>query len=279
MTSIDESVHEPPVKRFKALFESTNPESMDLESIPMDDQIDTTISGLSQTQLDAESRSLRNVSGSSMSVLREEEEESQNVVAETSLQRGQKRRLSSEEDVEVQIVDEYRVGTTSDVAKPSNKRRAVENVNAISPVNPNSEVTTTMTRSKPPSTAGPIKSAITTGAPPGKPDTDDAFLKAIASTKRGKKNEDDFDREFNKLKLTKPELDRHDPGEEWGVLADFGDDSGLRGNFMVIVEVDPYRRESSAGLKEKSINCELDQRPNFKKFKKVSRFWCDFPCY
>lgn len=279
MTSIDESVHEPPVKRFKALFESTNPESMDLESIPMDDQIDTTISGLSQTQLDAESRSLRNVSGSSMSVLREEEEESQNVVAETSLQRGQKRRLSSEEDVEVQIVDEYRVGTTSDVAKPSNKRRAVENVNAISPVNPNSEVTTTMTRSKPPSTAGPIKSATTTGAPPGKPDTDDAFLKAIASTKRGKKNEDDFDREFNKLKLTKPELDRHDPGEEWGVLADFGDDSGLRGNFMVIVEVDPYRRESSAGLKEKSINCELDQRPNFKKFKKVSRFWCDFPCY
>ena len=281
LTSIDESVHEPPLKRFKALFESTNPESMNLESIPMDDQVDTTVSGPSQTQPDVESRSLRNMSGSSLAILREEEEETQNVATETSLQRGRKRRLSSEDDVEVQIMDEDRNGTTSDVAEPSNKRRAVENVNAISPVNPNSEETTTMTRgSEPPSKVGPTKAATTIGAPPGKPDTDDAFLKAIASTKRGKKNEDDFDREFNKLKLTKPELDRHDPEEEWGVLANFGDDSGLRGNFMVIVEIDPYQRESnSAGitrLKEKSINCEWGQRLNFKKFKKVSWVWYDF---
>jgi hypothetical protein len=35
-------------------------------------------------------------------------------------------------------------------------------------------------------------------------DTDESFLKAVNSMKRGKKHEDDFDREFNQLRITKP---------------------------------------------------------------------------
>jgi hypothetical protein len=276
LTSIEETIREPPLKKFKALFESTNPELMDIESAGPVDDVDGTASGMTQTQTDVEPRSL-NTGGSSLPILREEEEESQNIVADALLQRGKKRRLSSEDDVEIQVADGDRGHTTPDVAEPSTKRRAVENANAL--VIPNSEETTAMVRgrSKPPSNAGPVKSKTKAGAPPGKPDTDDAFLKAIASTKRGKKNEDEFDREFNKLKITKPELGRHEPEEEWNVLADFGNDSGLRGNFMVIVEIDPYERSAcSSGVKAKSVNCEWDQKPNFKKFKKVGSTWTSF---
>jgi len=235
---------------------------------PMDD--DAIEFGMTQTQPDTGPRSMGD---SSLTILREEEEETQNIAAESQLQRGKKRRLLSEDDVEMQIGDEDRGDTTSDLALPSNKRRALENFNAVSPVGPSSEEVTAMAGSgtEPPSNSGSVKSKSTSGALPGKPDTDDAFLKAIASTKRGKKNEDEFDREFNKLKLTKPELGRQEPEEEWDVLADFGNDSGLRGNFMVIVEVDLHERDRrSTGLKLKSTNCEWDQRPNFKKFKKVS---------
>jgi len=268
LSSIEETVREPPLKRFKALFEETNPDSASL----MDE--DAIESGITQTQPDTGPRSLRSMGDSSLTILREEEEETQNITTESQFQRGKKRRLSSEDDVEIQIGDEDQDDTMSDVAQPSNKRRALENFNAVSPVGPSSEEVTAMAGSggEHPSNSCPVKSKTTSGAPPGKPDIDDAFLKAIASTKRGKKNEDEFDREFNKLKLTKPELGRHEPEEEWDVLADFGDDSGLRGNFMVIVEVDLYERDRrNAGLRPKSTNCERDQGPNFKKFKKVSQ--------
>ncbi|KAH9160697.1 hypothetical protein EDB89DRAFT_1914535 [Lactarius sanguifluus] len=39
---------------------------------------------------------------------------------------------------------------------------------------------------------------------PNKLDTDENFLKAVNSMKRGKKHEDDFDREFNQLRITNP---------------------------------------------------------------------------
>lgn len=274
LSSIVETVREPPLKRFKALFEATNAESMDLESTsPMDDPIDAAASGMTQTQAGAVARSLDGVDW------REEEEETQNFVAETPLQRGKKRRLLSEDVVEFQIIDEDRGSTTADVAEPSNKRRAVENFNSIPPVVFNSDEIV-RSGSKSPSNVGIVK---TSGAPVGKPDTDDAFLKAIASTKRGKKNEDEFDREFNKLKITKPELDRHEPEEVWNVLADFGEDSGLRGNFMVIVEIDPYKRDGchvgSTGPKEKPANREWNQQPNFKKFNKVGDAGCSSGCH
>jgi hypothetical protein len=121
------------------------------------------------------------------------------------------------------------------------------------------------------------------GAPVGKPDTDAEFLKAVASTKKGKRTEDAFDREFNNLRISKPipedaERQQRDDDEEWRKFTDFGDDAGLRGNFMVVMEMNVYRSDeqgSSAparmgtGLRNKELPEGWRDKPNFKKFKKV----------
>jgi hypothetical protein len=151
------------------------------------------------------------------------------------------------------------------------KKRAIENVNAVErsegPLKPPS----TRAASKPPSSVIPAKKD-KQGAAPGKPDTDAAFLKAIASTRRGKKAEDKFDREFNNLKISKPEPEQQqEPEEEWGVLADFGDDTDLRGNFMVVVEMDVYKKDKGPDSQNSAINHVCSGKPNFKKFKKVRR--------
>jgi hypothetical protein len=112
--------------------------------------------------------------------------------------------------------------------------------------------------SKPPSSAIPAKKD-KQGAAFGKPDTDAAFLKAIASTKRGKKAEDKFDREFNNIE------EQQEPEEGWA--ADFGNDTGLRGNFMVVVELDVYKKDKD--LQNISTNHAWAGKPNFRKFKKV----------
>jgi hypothetical protein len=140
------------------------------------------------------------------------------------------------------------------------KKRAVEDVNAVQP--------STRSGSKPPPAAVVGKPGLKThktGAAPGKPDTDAAFLKALASTKRGKKAEDQFDRQFNQLKISKPGLDKEE--EEWAVLEDFGDDRNVRGNFMVVVEMEVFRKEG--GRPGGEVSVDWGQRPNFKKFKKV----------
>ena len=111
------------------------------------------------------------------------------------------------------------------------------------------------------------------GAAPGKPDQDDAFLKAVASTKRGKKHEDEFDREFNNLRISKPDLQREETEKAWAVLDDFGDDSGVRGNFMVVVEMEIFKKEETSRDAVRTHGGRLDWegRPNHKKFKKVGR--------
>ncbi|KAI6001982.1 hypothetical protein EDD15DRAFT_1570200 [Pisolithus albus] len=98
-------------------------------------------------------------------------------------------------------------------------------------------------------------------------DTDQAFLTAVASRKRGKKGEDDFDREFNKLRISKPDI-HGGQEEDWAVLGDFDNDvRNIRGNFMVVMEVDIYRdgrpRETAPARRD------YDGKPNFKKFKKT----------
>lgn len=134
----------------------------------------------------------------------------------------------------------------------------------------NSSIKTTLTSTR--LTAPPYDRS---GAEPGKPDRDEAFLKAVASTKRGKKQEDPFDREFNNLRISKPDLQSERASEDWAVLADFGDDSGLRGNFMVVVEMEVSRRQNSRrdAIKTTGSRSDWEGRPDFKKFKKVSR-WC-----
>lgn len=108
---------------------------------------------------------------------------------------------------------------------------------------------------------------INKGSEPKQLDTDQAFLTAVASRKRGKKGEDDFDREFNKLRISKPDI-RREEEEDWAVLGDFDDDvRNIRGNFMVVVDIGVYRHSQSRGTAKLSGN--YDGKPNFKKFKKV----------
>lgn len=176
------------------------------------------------------------------------------------------------EDVEMQAVDDELNPSPSEAGEPPPaKKRAVDNLNAVERSAPGAAAAPTS--NKPPSkvlTTDKTKE----GAVAGKPDTDAAFLKAIASTKRGKKTEDEFDREFNNLKISKPGLvDNPEPEDEWAVLAEFGDDSGLRGNFMTIVEMDLYRKDDDA-THQRTVNHSWGGQPNFKKFKQARVIFC-----
>ena len=98
-------------------------------------------------------------------------------------------------------------------------------------------------------------------------DVDAAFLKAIASTKKGKKKEDDFDRDFNNLKISRPELEHQE--EEWDVVDDFDNEIGIRGNFMVVLEMDVSTNGNRLQHLPNQVRSEWRGLLNFKKFKKV----------
>jgi hypothetical protein len=132
--------------------------------------------------------------------------------------------------------------------------------------------------------------------PANKLDTDENFLKAVNSMKRGKKHEDDFDREFNQLRITNPKAKKKkdkDPepitedvvgtattavddaavSRPWEAIDDFGD-VGLRGNFMVVVQMDVERgsvKPTLTARNQDDSNVEWVGKPNFKKFKKMVR--------
>ncbi|KZV77774.1 hypothetical protein PENSPDRAFT_746877 [Peniophora sp. CONT] len=162
------------------------------------------------------------------------------------------------------------------------KRRAVEGINAVEPSGPPETQTQVkvqtqtqgqkpasqsqaQTYHKPPSTAdGTQKKPKSTAD--NKPDTDQVFLKALNSTKKGKKKEDDFDRDFNKLRISKPEPSLDERKEEWNVLADFGDDS-VRGNFMVVVDFDVDEKPRREG-RVTETDPRWAGRMDFKKFVK-----------
>jgi hypothetical protein len=127
-------------------------------------------------------------------------------------------------------------------------------------------------------------------------DTDENFLKAVNSMKRGKKHEDDFDREFNQLRITNPKAKKKkdkDPepiiedavgtatttvddaavSRPWEAIDDFGD-VGLRGNFMVVVQMDVERgsvKPTLTARNQDDSKVEWVGKPNFKKFKKMVR--------
>jgi len=111
------------------------------------------------------------------------------------------------------------------------------------------------------------------GANFGEPDTDKYFLTALASMKKGKKNEDSFDREFNNLRISKPDIEREVKEQEWDLLDGLDDERNVRGNFMLVVELDVYKKSGSAG-KGTLRSCRIDWegKPDFKKFRKVCSF-------
>ncbi|RXW19181.1 hypothetical protein EST38_g6664 [Candolleomyces aberdarensis] len=297
---IQDSYREPPLKKFKALFDASDPDRLSQtgglleEQTGLDEDVFggmTTGTG-SQTQTETQART-HNSSGSSkqsskrgasLMVLRQEEEESLPMTAE-STGVSKKRRLEEVvgDDDDAEIVEASAEGPakkkrTTTMPPPSSTRSvagAPAGTPAAGPSSSNARAA-----SKPPSMApqpfaSPSKSKPKAkGADPGKPDKDTAFLKAIASTKRGKKNEDEFDREFNKLKISKPDLNSNDAGEpekEWAVLAEFGDDTGLRGNFMTILEMEVFKERTDNGQRAGTSTQgkpDWQGKPNFKKFKR-----------
>jgi hypothetical protein len=253
-------VEQPPLKKFKALFDSSDPAKMTQEDassglgdIPMSGTTaGRTIEHLAQSQMQSNppivaEQSAARGSGGLETVAEEEEQGSgENVSAA--------KRKASNRDIEMEV-DE------SEPPPPTvMKKRVVETV----------KTTGTLTKRMDPTVSKSHKP----GAAPGNPDTDAAFLKALASTKRGKKTEDDFDREFNQLKISKPDL-QAEKEDEWAVLRDFGEDRNLRGNFMVVVEMDISCDSSGARARANFTSIDWLSRPNYKKFKKVGVFCCE----
>ncbi|KAF9005239.1 hypothetical protein BDQ17DRAFT_1240635 [Cyathus striatus] len=260
-STINETSEGPPLKKFKALFDESDPDRVIAESsLEESESLDRSFTQ-TQTQFGFQFRAPRTyVTNTNMSLLREEDEESQSLASVGVLSRGTKRTLDCAEDEDMEVDEAESAGLDTD--QPASKKRAVEAVNAVERAAMSEPLLPIpLTSSKPACSAVP-----STGAAPGKPDKDAAFLKAIASTKRGKKSEDNFDREFNNLKISKPDLDREERENEWNILADFGDDSGIRGNFMTIVEM-PLFRENRNRRNDQSNAPQWAGKPNFKKFK------------
>ena len=114
------------------------------------------------------------------------------------------------------------------------------------------------------------------GANFGEPDTDNYFLTALASAKRGKKNEDSFDREFNNLRISKPDIEREVKEQEWDLLDGLDDEHGVRGNFMLVVELDVYKKGGSVGKETlRTRRIDWEGKPDFKKFHRVCFFLYD----
>lgn len=264
---------EPPLKKFKALFDASHPDRYSAQDTQNGasyrgntPDLLSSLQTSSQTQSGVTTGHGTNVEGARLGAVAEEEEESgMNWTQDRGIKR-KSRTSDGEDDIEMAEVDGP--GDASSTLGPTTKRRAVEDVNAVQPSS-RTGATYVAARSKPGS--APVKRPpLNSGGASRKPDTDAAFLKAVASTKRGKKAEDEFDREFNKLKISKPDVPRDEQEKEWAVLDDFAEDRGIRGNFMVVLEMDIYSKGNTKGyMRDNTARPEWQNRPNFKKFKKV----------
>ena len=237
---------EPPLKKFKALFEESDPDRLAFG--PLSESLDTIQESHPQPlsmpvdgSLGQESHPL---------VVEVDEASQHHPIVES---RGTKRRAGSES-----VEDGLGSSTSVEHENPARplKRRVVERA-------PKSAV---VDHSQSSQTHG--------GAKFGEPDTDKQFLTALASVKKGRKNEDSFDREFNNLRISKPSLEREVKGQEWDLLDGLDDEHNVRGNFMFVVELDVHKKGGSAGngtLRTGRIDWE--GKPDFKKFRKVCLFF------
>ena len=279
---VDESSEQPPLKKFKALFDASHPDRTGANTFDenaLEEEIQSvTLGSFSQTQSQSQAASkagrlLKRSANAPLGVLREEEEESQSGTASLSDQRGKKRSIQDlDEDVELGDIESVTLTSRAEPGGSKAKKRALENVNVIDKTSDQPMKPTSMQAIKPSSNTNIPKTA-KGGALPGQPDKDAAFLKAIASTKRGRKAEDEFDRDFNKLKISKPDLVREEPEKEWAILGEFGDETNVRGNFMVVIEMAVFN--NGEGVKKtRDAAPKWQGKPNYKKFKKVFKVLC-----
>lgn len=277
---VEEDIHtsptqEPPLKKFKALFEQSDPDKIAQSGV--EEYRHTQFQGTEQSQTQNESSAetqVRAAKAVRLAVVTEEEEESASrsaatVSQRTSTQTLKRKTRSQDEDGDVEMV-------SAESGMPKTKKRAVEDVNAVASAKPESSAKPTSTSasktasksaSKPASFTQSTKDS-TQSHGSGEPDKDEAFLKAVATKKRGKNVDDTFDREFNNLRISKPEVEVDNQRKEWSVLEEFGDDGDLRGNFMVIVEID-VKTGGERTMRGGESRLDWEGKPDFKKFKKV----------
>lgn len=264
---------EPPHKKFKALFEQSDPDKIAQELASQE----AATAGESLTQPESVfSTQAQGRAARELAAVPEEEEETGTSVAPGTQARSQGvKRKAAEVDEDVEMADEENRPAKRRAEGDGTARSQAATQQVAAPATgssgraPSSKVFTNASNK-----SGTQKSAATgdVGAAPGKPDQDEAFLKAVASTKRGKKHEDQFDREFNNLRISKPDLQREEAEKQWAVLDEFGDDGDVRGNFMVVVEMDLFRKEDpNRGVARAGGRMDWEGRPDFKKFKKVCR--------
>jgi hypothetical protein len=132
-----------------------------------------------------------------------------------------------------------------------------------------------------PSTSTTVRQPLhTQHVEPTKPENvtkDTEFLQAVAKARKGAKELDDFDLEFNALKIAKPKKGQStkiygaglfDPSKIYNTVLDL--DSDTMGNFIKIERVNLFRKDKDQV--DAAANQDWAGRPNFKKFKKVSAF-------
>ncbi|KAI1789315.1 hypothetical protein LXA43DRAFT_585318 [Ganoderma leucocontextum] len=287
----DADMKEPPLKKFKALFDESDPDRvarMDMSEYGSQ-HVGSASGGESLTQYEPSVTFATQTSGSAVhgrsgrsggsGLLPVREEEEEGTVASQTQARGTKRK-TQEDDVDVDDEEHPRskrrtgevpaeqsqapLGQSS--AQNQNQNQNQTQAKPMSKVVTRVDMAQTQVHVKPPKPSSSKK------AQQAGPDRDDAFLKAVASTKRGKKSEDTFDREFNDLRISKPDLEREREDEEWKVLEEFGDDGDVRGNFMEVFEC-PVFREAGANrehMRRGEGRVEWLGRPDFKKFKKAA---------
>jgi hypothetical protein len=240
---------EPPLKKFKALFDSSDPDKQTRDTgLNVYEGVYGSI-----TQSSTLTQSGPTTGLELNAVPEEEEEESQAAGCSPATL---KRKAVQDEDA-----------NAGAPPRPAAKKKTVDSVSGVGASQSVASSGKASTSLKPPSLSI-SQQAPKLGAVPGQPDTDIAFLKALSSAKRGKKATDNTDREFNELKISKPDIQR-EMRDEWNLLAEFGPDNNIRGNFMIIVEMDSSRGEVRTNAKLRGANPDWDLRPNFKKFKKV----------
>jgi hypothetical protein len=275
--------------KYKALFDASNP-----------DRVQS-----SETQSGTVGTSTQGVRTNTLSVVAEEQESQ--IQSETLRGTKRMRGAGDRDDNDVEMADGApgATGTSTCTSEEAHrtKRRALDASAVLQPASgdpapapvaapqprPTTQTQTQGTAGTIRGTGGTKHASSKASSSNHKLDTDENFLKAVNSTKRGKKLEDDFDREFNLLRIAKPNKKVDGAGAAtgtttaavggapdvvvapWDAIDDFGD-VGIRGNFMVVVEMD-IERGSARPSQSARTNCttrpEWVGRLNFKKFKAV----------
>jgi len=267
---------EPPLKKFKALFEGTEPS----QPLPPGESLDFGSDTQSQSQAPSQMRrggtqtQSRRLGGLAAV---DEEEEREETASQAPVSRGsslgtKRRRESGDEAADAPSIKRRALGTFVSTARTAPAETQEQSHQASSLHARSANIPIDISRK-----TGAVGDVMQASNVP--------VLTAIASTKRGRKMEDEFDREFNNLRISKPESEaerRVREEEDAYRECDFGE-MLKRSNCWevreyVLQEVAdaedggfvPVRSERLEGRGKCSVwRDEWTGKADFKKFKKV----------